>query len=250
MKEYGIKEQEAWILGGSSGLGLRLALEATRRNIVPVVFGRNVNDQKRLVDLSDRESVLALCRSIRNLQEQELRRVLYFVWNASVFEERPLWNMDDLGAMVAINILNPTTIVQALVEAKEKIGSPFHLVTIASRAAWKAWPDQAVYCGSKAFQAQFSRALARELERDLKGSRVTIVMPGGIKTNIFNRTSIDPSRFMDPEVVAEMIWHEVLEQQRVCDWFNVLQQDGQPTVSRDNFVPELAYEQLPRRTIV
>jgi short-subunit dehydrogenase len=155
--------------------------------------------------------------------------------------------MEDLGAMVAINILNPTTIIQALVGAKERIGSPFHLVTIASRAAWKAWPDQTVYCGSKAYQAQFSRALARELERDLQGSKVTIVMPGGIKTKIFSRTSIDPSRFMDPEVVAGMIWQEVLSQQGVCDWFNILQQDGQPTISRDSFVPELAYEQLPRR---
>ena len=146
--------------------------------------------------------------------------------------------------MFTINMHAPTRILQSFVKRKKELHSPFHLITISSVAAWKARADMAAYSGTKAYQAQFSRALSLELERDIPGSKVTIALPAGIKTRLFP-ADIDISGFMEPAAVAEVIWKEALAQEKACDWFNVLLVDGKVKVSREHFAPELAYDRLP-----
>lgn len=232
-----------WILGGKSGLGGELVKEANYLGFATAALGRN---SCYSVDLASRQSVSALCQRINCMDSCILRSVSFFVWNASVFEYVPLDGMKDAGGTIDVNILHPTEIIQSFVKRKKELKSPFHLVTIASLASWKARADMAVYCGSKAYQAQFSRSLAAELERDIPGSKITIALPAGMKTNLFNGTNVDASRFMEPNIVAELIWKEVLAQEKVCDWFNVLTKNGRPIVSRENFAPELVPDELPK----
>lgn len=237
---------KAWILGGSSGLGGKLAEGANRRGFPPLIIGR---DSDWPVDLSDRSSVEALCQKIRNLDDVALRQAAYFFWNASVFEYAPLEKSQDWQSMIEINIHNPTSILRAVVDRKKSLRSPFHLVVIASVAVWKARPDMAVYAASKAYQAQLARCLSIELDHDLSGSQTTIVHPAGMRTELFSKAKVDTSEFMDPGEVAEIIWQEVSSQNRPCDWFNILRENRQPVVSRENFSPELAHDQLPRYNV-
>lgn len=233
---------KAWILGGSSGLGLELVKEAERHSIDPVTLGRNSQLQ---VDLSDRQSVEALCQKIEVMEAELLKDVSFFVWNAGEFEYGPFDQAEKLASMFAINADAPTRILQTFVRRKKKLRSPFHLITIASVAVWKARADMAIYAGTKAYQAQFSRSLALEFERDLPGSKVVIVHPAGMKTGLFP-ASINTSEFMDPREIAGIIWREALVQEKFCDWFNVLRVEGKPSVSRENVSPELAYDELPK----
>lgn len=233
--------KEAWILGGSSGLGLELAKEALHLGIKPVVFGRE-GDYK--VDLNNWTSVAALCKFIKNSDEDFIKNASFFIWNAGFLEYNRLDAMKDFAKMMNVNVRHPTEIIQAFIARKKFLKSPFHLVTIASVAVWKARPNMAVYAACKAYQAQFSRCLSAEIDRDIPGSKVAIVHPAGMKTGIFP-SYVDTSNFMDPKAVAGVIWKEVLAQEKPCDWFNILRQGSEPTVSRGNFAPGLAYDELP-----
>jgi len=241
MKE--IPMNEAWILGGSSGLGYELVQEAVRRGITPLVFGRKADRQ---VDLADRGSVAVLCKTIDEMDESALNPMSFFIWNASILEYAKFDGMKNTSRMLDINVLHPTLVLRSLIARKKFFHSPFHLITVSSVASWKARPEMAVYCGSKAYQAQFSRALALDLERDLPGSKVTIVLPAGMKTNLFHETDVNTSEFMEPRLVAEIIWNQALTQTKFYDEFNILRQGAQPVVSREMFAPELAYDDLPR----
>jgi len=232
----------AWFLGGLSGLGLKMREEASRQGIETVIFGRSSEWE---VDLADRSSVEALCKKIDNIDKQIIQSASFFVWNASIFECASLEKTTDLNRMIDVNIYSPTRVIQSLIKRKKELQSPIHLITISSRGSWKAWPDLGPYSATKAYQAQLSRCLAREWERDLPGSKVTIVMPAGVKTNIFRGTKIDTSKFMHPASVANLIWREALGQKKVCDWFNILSRRGEDIVCRENFAPELAYDPLP-----
>lgn len=232
----------SWILGGSSGLGAELVKEAGRRGINSVLLGRNA-DQR--VDLSDPRSVGVLCNLIATAGREIMEEIDFFVWNAGELEYAPVEVMRNTARLFAVNAEGPTAIIRALIGRKKALGLPLHLVVISSVASWKARADMAVYAGLKAYQAQYARCLSLELERDLPGSKVTIACPAGMKTELFP-SDIDTTQFMEPREVAAVIWGEVAVQEKACDWFNVLRDNGKPVVSRENFSPELAYDALLR----
>lgn len=244
----GEKMKTAWILGGASGLGWELTQEAERQGITPVILGRSApsgfQGLHMDVDLADRISVPALCQLIDCLDDDSIRSVSFFVWNAFLLEYSTLEEMQDLDRMHNINVLSPTKILQSFVGRKKELRSPFHLIAICSVASWKARPKMAVYCGSKAYQAQFSRALSLELANDLPGSKVTLIHPAGMRTGLFP-VSVDTSEFLDPKEVAEIAWRKALAQEKPYDWLNILRQRNKPIVSVKNFAPELANEELP-----
>ncbi len=232
----------AWILGGSSGLGFHLTNQARRNGLKTCVLGRGVDWS---VDLADRSSVERLCRRITKADPRIIREIKFFFWNAGVLDYRPFDEVLDLERSLNINILHPTLILRALIARKINLDSAIHLVTISSVASWRARNKMAIYAGAKAYQAQFSRALSLDLEKSHLGSKVTVVMPIGIKTNIFKETGIDSSKFMEPRLVARLIWGEVLHQEKSCDWFSIFSERGKPVVSRRVFAPELASDELP-----
>lgn len=232
----------AWILGGSSGLGLELAREASRLDIEVLVFGRN---SYYGVDLVDRSSTEALCKKIEGMESENIKRADFFIWNASILEYAPFEMMSKLDEILDVNIRNPQKILQYFIRRKKILSSPFHLVTVSSVASWKARRDLAVYSATKAAQAQFSLCLSRELEDDLPGSKVTVVHPTGMKTNILKESSVDLSNFLEPKAVAKIIWSRVLSQKNQCNWFNILRKNGRPFTEEKSFYPELAYEDLP-----
>lgn len=232
--------KEVWVLGGASGLGKKLVDKAPTEGVDRVVLGRGGDYE---VDLSSHENVGALCEHIESLTDEAVERVAFFVWNASVLELGPFADSARIEEILNINVLNPTLILRALLKAKKRVKSSLHLITISSVASWKARSEIALYCATKAYQAQISRSLAPELE---PGSKVTIAMPAGMKTDIFRSTPVDVSGFMDPGEVAEVIWQEALSQEALCDWFNVLKGEEGPVVSREKFAPEIFWGKLPK----
>lgn len=239
-----------WILGGASSFGLELAKEAMRRDMVVHVLGRRAPKGAtcQYVDLSNNALVTAICDSIdAGDLDVLLKNISFFVWNASVYEYSPFDKMENLSEMIDINVHNPTIILQSLIRRKKILNSPFHLITISSRASWKAFSNQAVYSGTKAYQAQLSRSIAQEFKVDLPGARVTVVLPARMKTNIFHETPIDSSSFMEQHIVAEVLWESVLSQEMVYDELSVYMVDREITVSHKISAPELAYEKLPKK---
>lgn len=237
------KERIAWILGGASGLGLELTKTALRHSdICPLTVGRTpIRDTKQsgiethtphiYIDLLNRNTVDALCQ---NITIMDIHDVAWFVWNAAIFERKPIDQTEKLDDIINANIHHPTKILRAFIGRKKILHSAFHLVTIASTSSFRAHTDEQVYCGSKAYQVQFSHAIALELKRDLPGSKVTIVNPSGMKTNFFEGTNTDTTCFMNPREVAEMIWSSLLGQVEEVDEIQIERDEaGKVMITRE-----------------
>lgn len=235
-----MNQQGAWIIGGSSGLGAELVVNATKNNIYPVVVGRTPHPKHGgylYLDFSDEIGVSKFCKTVKNM---DIENIFWIIWNASVLEFAPLDKAKNIDDVIKINILHPTKLIQAFVERKKELNSSFHLVTISSIFSWMAWPDVAVYCGSKAYQAQFSRSLAIELHRDIRGSKVTVVKPAGINTALARSINVSTEYLMEASDVAGLIWMEVLRQDTFFNEFQIVRRKGKLFLTKENYPPQLS----------
>ncbi|MFC1702895.1 SDR family NAD(P)-dependent oxidoreductase [Patescibacteria group bacterium] len=219
------------ILGGTKGLGRCLAIESLRRGITPLITGRTTDvameDPEladalfRKLDLSDPEVVNSAARMYEFLGRGDMVPPFSYVfWNAGIFLRKPLTDCtaEEIARMTAVHFTGPLAVLAAVHRVQKTInpllanapGAPYHLVTVASTSSWKLRENETVYCALKAAKAHFTRNFAVELLRDLPGSKVTLVNPGGIATpDFWKDAGQDTSRFMDPEELARFIWKYV-----------------------------------------
>ncbi len=232
--------KKAVILGGSSGLGLELTREAMARGITPIVLGRNPpnipvyrDDVSYYVNLADSISVGGCAARVGLWWDEETR---YFIWNAGVLEVRPLNEIKNPQELMNVNYVSPVRIIRSLVAFVKMIHVPLHLVVVSSTSSWKARKYQADYCGTKAAQAHFSRALAIEFRDDIPGSKVTLVKPAGMNTGLFDEAEgFDTAQFMNPKDAAQVIWDEALRQRKFFQEFQIDRSGGKPVLVRRNF---------------
>ena len=145
--------------------------------------------------------------------------------------------------MIATHFSGPVRVLQLLhLGLHYTLKHPYHLITIASTSSWKIRENETLYCALKAAKAAFTRNFARELVRDLPGSKITLVNPGGIKTGLFKGTDQDISNFMDPDLIARIIWNDVIGQTVPFQEVQIMRNDdGSPIVSYGPRVPEMPF---------
>lgn len=241
----------ALIIGGTSGLGLSLAWGAHNRGIQPTIAGRSVNDPEVGMsfppDASWLELNLANPASVERLGGRRTQRMDYIFWVAGNFSRQPLSKMspERIVDMTAVHWSGPIRVLQLLHRHSHTLKHPYHLVTIASTSSWRMRNDESIYCALKAAKAHFTRNFARELARDLPGSKVTLVNPGGIKTNLFSGTDQDISKFMDSSEVAKIIWNEIDQQVTSFKEVQIMRnEDGSPNVSYGPRLPEPPFGEI------
>lgn len=243
-------QKTALILGGTKGLGLSLAWEAYNRKIFSIIAGRSADSAKTRasfppsadwlkLDLADPKSVI----DIAHLQGKPID---YVFWVAEIFSREPFGHLDctELDKMIAIHLSGPLRALQLIHQGLAYMRNyPYHLVTIASTSSWRIRENETLYCALKAAKAAFTRNFAKELVRDLPGSKVTLVNPGGMKNpNFWQESGQDTSNFMDPDMVAKIIWREIEEQQLPFSEIQIIRRsDGTPDLSYGPRKPELPF---------
>ena len=199
----------AVVTGASSGIGLHLAEELTRRGYDVVACAENVADAddahaeaarkpvsgdeeagRRVVpvraDLATAEGVETLVTQVRSLG----RPVDVLALNAGVgvagpFVDTPL---DDDLRLITLNVTSVVHTAKRLLPPMVQRGAGAVLVT-SSVAATMPGPWYATYAASKAFLLSFAEAVRHEL-RDT-GVTVTALMPGPTDTHFFDRAGMD-----------------------------------------------------------
>ncbi|MBI3274357.1 MAG: SDR family oxidoreductase, partial [Candidatus Colwellbacteria bacterium] len=194
-----------------------------------------------LLDLADPESVEQISR-------RRIEPVDYLFWVSGKLSRVPLDQMvsDEVDEMIGINLSGPVRAIQLIhFDQHYLVKKPYHLVTIASTSSWRMRNNETLYCALKAAKAAFTRNFARELVRDLPGSKATLVNPGGIKTGLFQDVDQDTTNFMDPDEVARIIWNEVERQKEQFKEVQVMRtEDGRPDVSYGPRLPELPFDEI------
>ena len=241
----------ALILGGTKGLGLSLAWEGYRRGVQTIIAGRSVNDQKVKKSFPPGASWLVLDlaspTSVTNVAYLQSRPIDYIFWVAGVLSRMPFCHIDigDMDRMIATHLTGPLHALRLLhISLAYKQKHPYHLITIASTSSWRVRDDESVYCALKAAKAAFTRNFTRELVRDLPGSKVTLINPGGMKTeNFWEESGQDISNFMEPDAVAKIIWEQVEWQNGPFKEIQIMRNDdGTPNLWPGPQTPELPFK--------
>lgn len=242
-------EKTALILGGTKGLGLSLAFEAgCNRRVHTIITGRSslgdlnrpFNSELINLDLTDPKSVEEV------FVHHKFESVGYIFWVAGIFIRKPFTDTSpyNFEQMLSTHLSGPLRFLENIHRLITfNRGYPYHLITIASTSSWRIRENEALYCALKAAKATFTRNFTRELIRDLPGSKVTLVNPGGMKTpNFWQESGQDISKFMDPNAVAKIIWDEVQNQEVPFKEVQIMRNDdGSPNVSYGPRMSELPF---------
>ncbi|MEY4744165.1 MAG: hypothetical protein RL272_110 [Candidatus Parcubacteria bacterium] len=241
------------ILGGTKGLGRALAIASLARGITPVVAGRSAYEARKDPGLA---GSVFLSHDLSDLDDAlkpdfpgYLKDVRYVFWVAGAFLRKPLTDCtpDEVRKLADIHFLGPVgtiAIIHRLMKMARPLagspGQPYHLVTIASTSSWRVRDDETVYCALKAAKAHFTRNFARELARDLPGSKTALVNPGGMKTpGFWAGSGQDIGAYMEPDDVARIIWDRSAAQAGPYDEYSLMRNaDGSPRVEDGPRTPE------------
>jgi short-subunit dehydrogenase len=86
-----------------------------------------------------------------------------------------------IQSILRLNIESTVSLTHAILPLRHPL-EPFHLINVASLAAFYPMPIKAVYAASKRFLVDFSLALREELRS--AGVTVTVLCPAGMPTNL------------------------------------------------------------------
>lgn len=237
-------KKTALVLGGTTGLGQEIARIAASREAgyEVTVAGRTaatcalVRDGDAIPLVMDLEA-----RYYKETLPESAGPYDLIVWAAGMQQRGSFVDLgvDEIRRHCRVQLESPLEILAELFKRQRKAGKPTHLIVISSTTSWRARGDEALYSALKAAQSQLARSLGVGLAKDLPGSKVLLVNPGGMATPFWKHSKEDTSKFMNPAVVATIIWFDVLRlQQETFDEIQILRQpDGTPRLERGARVP-------------
>lgn len=197
----------ALVVGGTSGLGLELALLLARTHRV-VVTGRHDPRNMSLtfwyLNLSSYSSLVSgISHSLDELVEQ-LPGVDLFVHAAGFDEHATIGDLNDKGIMdtLSVGLIAPAMLLQRLLRKQKSLGG-FIAITSTSQKIPRL--HEPIYCASKAGLAMLANCVAM----DAAVGRVLVAAPSGMNTPFWrNRPRADAQELLDPKWVAKQVLNE------------------------------------------
>ncbi len=190
------------ITGASAGIGKQTAIHyAKEEKANLVIAARNTDKLNELKGILEElgSQVLVVPTDVTNLEQiqnlfknasQQFQVIDVVINNAGLGFTAPIFEQDPnkIQQMINVNIYGMIMVAKIASEymIKQKSG---HIVNISSVAGYLTVPEWSVYCASKFAIRGFSDSIRYELEP--YNVYVTSIHPGPIKTEFFERGSID-----------------------------------------------------------
>jgi short-subunit dehydrogenase len=203
----------ALITGASSGIGAIYADRLARRGHDLILVARNrerldalatrlTDDTGRSVEVivADLNNKADLARVEQRLRDDE--RITMLVNNAGITASGPFVGAD-LDLFEKVIQLNAVAVMRLAGAAVPGFVARGHgtIINIGSVTALLPETFNGTYSGTKAFILNFTQALQAEVGE--RGVRVQAVLPGGTRTEIWERAGIDLSSY-PPETIMEV----------------------------------------------
>ena len=201
--------KKALVTGASTGIGKAYAQRLARRGYNLVLVAR---DRARLealaAELGGSEVLVADLTQSADLArvEQKLETdpaISFFLNNAGIATVEPhlRTSVETIEKLIALNVTAATRLCLAAGRAftAQKRGT---IVNMASAVAVNPERFNAVYSASKAFILALSQALTRELNEN--GVTIQAVLPGAVRTEIWERAGTDVSTRLPAERIMDV----------------------------------------------
>ena len=199
------------ITGGSDGLGKTLTETFAKENNV-IILATNEEKMKlvaeenncsyKVCDVSNYEMVE---KAISEIIE-EYNKIDVLINNAGLWiqEELDTNDSDRIKSVIEVNLLGTINVSKAII-ASMKANKDGLIININSQAGINHKAERVVYNASKWGVTGFSKSLQDEVAK--YGIRVTDVMPGMMKTEMFSRMNIEKNMAngLDTKEVARLI---------------------------------------------
>jgi short-subunit dehydrogenase len=183
------------VTGASSGIGRATAAALEARGARVTSLGR---DAERLAGVGERQIVHDLAGPLPDV----LGPVDVLVNNAGIGWAGPAARTPDVERLVAVNLVAPILLARALLPGMLERGRG-HVVNVASIAGFVGPREEAVYAATKGGLIAFSESLRYELRGT--GVGVTLVVPGVIATEFFERRGTPYARRWPRPIAAERV---------------------------------------------
>jgi len=197
------EKQLALIMGGSSGLGLKLALLLTNEYRV-IISGRRDPKKKDIdfnfLDLGFNELAEKLDCFVASLPS-----VYLLIYAAGFYQEGRIDDLNDTDIMEmnAVGLLAPAMLLKRILKKQGKLNG---FIAITSTSQWKPRILEPMYTAVKAGLGM----LANSISLDPKVNKVLVASPAGMATRFWENHPRDLSTLLDPHWVAEQIleWYK------------------------------------------
>jgi short-subunit dehydrogenase len=191
------------VTGASAGIGRATADALAARGAHVVAVAR---DAERLAGVGERQVAWDLA-SPEGLAD-EVGPVDVLVNNAGFGWAGPTADTPHVAGLVAVNLVAPIALVRAFLPAMVEAGRG-HVVNVASIAGYVGPRDEAVYAATKGGLISFSESLRYELRGT--GVGVTLVAPGVIATEFFERRGVPYARAWPRPIPAARVAEAIAE---------------------------------------
>ncbi|RYY67408.1 MAG: SDR family oxidoreductase [Chitinophagaceae bacterium] len=209
-----MKDQVAYITGGSKGIGFGIAQALLAQGMKVAITSRSqeaANAAAKALGGGDR--VLALQSQAGSLASEQAAvqktidrfgRLDVLVANAGIGHFAPIEELteEQWRETIDTNLTGVFNSVKAGVEALKK--SEGYLITIASLAGTNFFENGAAYNASKFGLVGFTQAVMLDLRKH--GIKVTTIMPGSVATHFNNHTPNEADAWkIQPEDIGQMV---------------------------------------------
>lgn len=193
-----LKNKTVFITGGTGGIGRPLVAMLQKAGASVTVYDRGLHG-----DLSS---------NIDEICERLSRKTPDILINLAGFNDFGYCENQDLKAIIALNMMVPLRLCQAVIPGMKKRKSG-QIINIGSMTALIPLPHLTGYVAAKAGLKGFSDSLRREL--DGSGISVTFITPRAVRTNmnsglraeINERTGVT---YDAPEKIADIIFRAII----------------------------------------
>lgn len=200
------------ILGGSRGLGASLGSQLEKMGETVTVISRypptTYPCEFIQCDLADEKSVESAAVELATLASFDS-----FFWVAGEYIEGPVVEASptSIARLIDVNLKSGLVLSLAAWRRLWPIGRSALLAVVSSTSGVLARRNQAAYCTTKFAQVGFARSVG--LEATEFGPRVTLVMPGGMLTSLWDsQPARDTTGFLSPDYVAKMVISQTMNQ--------------------------------------
>src|ERR1700692_3278039 len=225
----GLENKRVIILGGSSGIGLAVAEQASRQGANVVIVSSNPERIQKAVqsiggevdgqevDLSDERAVVALFTKLGPFDHLIFTAGdhlhLHELADTDLMQARHAFELRYWAALAAVKYGNPHI---------RKGGSIVLTTGVAGRRPHKGWAVAASVCGT-------IESLTRALAVELAPIRVNAVSPGVVRTNLWQSMNADAREHLYESVGKSLLVGRVGEACEIARAYLFLMQEGYST---------------------